>query len=149
MKMVIAALMLLASTNALALCFSLGPKELPEVTAGIPTEICLDQLFINPENESISATSFSSQYIFDGLNVISLTPDNENYFFTASNLIFESWSSQSGQRIKIELNMKGMVSFSGSSDLNDLKISIRKQMTSRKDPVSSYVKIFEYKVREF
>lgn len=147
MKTFITAFMLLASTNALALCYDLNTPTPSEVSGNIPTEICLDQLFINPENESIYAHSTSSPYLVNGLYVTSLLPVEENYSFTASNLIYESWSSQSGLKIKVELTIKGIVSFTGSSELEKLNLVMREEIISRKNPASSYVKFYTYKAR--
>lgn len=144
MKTLITTLMLLASTNVLALCYGLDPMEQSETSTIVPKEICLDKLFINPENESIYAHSSSAPHIFDGLYVTSLLPVDENYSFTASNLIYDSFSSQNGLRTKVTLTITGMVSFTGSSELDKLLISIREEIINRNDPANSYVKIYNY-----
>lgn len=146
MKNVFFAMMILISFKAQAfcpteeVCYSLDSSNSSRKTSSDlftpPAFICLELLYVNPENESIGVVSSTSQPLFLGLTIDSLTAvDHGSYDFIASGFL-QSWEAK--------IVIKGTVSFSGSSQLNELDISIKKEMINREDPSLSFTKVYKY-----
>jgi hypothetical protein len=129
MKFILSLLILTAGFNVFAgpedhiqnqSCYDLeNPADL-QISANVPTEVCLEALLVDLSDESISVYSYFMQSLFSTLKLNKLNRHNEDYFKFKSVAFIAMDQSEPA-----ELTISGTVDNYGQANVNYLDISVR------------------------
>lgn len=112
-------------------CYFPEAPQFAAVNSQISSEICLENISVNPTDETISVYSYFNQGLFSHLKVTSFMRRNEDYYvFKAVGTLFSKWNSGCGDGEQINLDISGQVFVTGEGNINDLDISARAHVYS-------------------
>jgi hypothetical protein len=128
-------------------CYGLEDGQLA-VPASVPQEICLEDLNINLENESIIVYSYFQPYLFKNLVVKTLTRKNEDaYSFKASSTVVSHVETTCGAGEFVDLEISGLVDLLGTAEVQYLSIEVKREVTNDSCHSHPQVETFKYRLK--
>lgn len=138
MKMLISLFLITINLNAFAgpedhisqqTCYEVNESQKALLSANVPSRVCLERLSIDQANNTIAVQSYFQPELFRGLELQVFFRQNEDYFkFQATNLLVDQNGSGCEESEKVELSMSGLMRFDHAVQLNELDISVRRDL---------------------
>ncbi|MFN3454632.1 MAG: hypothetical protein ACK41T_06685 [Pseudobdellovibrio sp.] len=147
-------LLLAATTSIYALTAYAGPEEHRDAQkcyrntelkpTYVPSEICLETLSVNANNDTITAYSYFMEQLFTNLKIDYLARRNENGFrFRSSALIHYDWPSCAFGELAT-LHIDSISDNDGVVDIAYLDIYVKTQQTPNTCNTQPNTKIYKY-----
>ncbi len=156
MKLAVSVLALVFSTVAFAgpedhfqnqTCYRANVKSDVVLPTGVPAEICLEEVVVNLETNSISVFSYFQPEVWEDLGLITLIKRSEAEFkFLASKMLSENSDTACGKAEFVELYVIGLTDVKGKGNPNAVEINITHRVTQDSCHLEGETTIYQYQI---
>lgn len=119
-------------------CYIMSASDRAQASNEVPTQVCIETLAVDLNNETIQGFSFFNDHLFTNLNLTTLTRKNEDFYTVkASSILKNEPGDVCEAEHKIELKIEGLSDNYGYIDVKELKVSVKEDYSN--DSCHSYL----------
>ncbi len=129
-------------------CYVADVKEGSILPVGVLAEICLEDVIVNAETNSISIFSYFQPEVWEDLGLLTLVKRSDvEYKFLASKVLSENSDTACGKAEVVELYVSGLTDIKGNGNPAAVEISVTHRVTQDSCHLEGETTLYQYRLR--